>query len=335
MAKLFIGLLIAVLSMVWALQNQSFSDISQEIGKADLELLLLVGIIFMIQQALRSHRQMILIRSQLPEHTFMSSFHILCVSFFFINTLPLRMGEVVRPILFFERENLPFGSASAVVFLERIIDLISAMLMLLLVLGFANIPIQDFPWLLKAQDSLGYSLPLISIIAILPFFLQRQLAAIVEHQWFPNFLRPFAHSFLVQIRSYQRSTLFFVLAETLIIWMLTAGMYLTAAWAFSVDVIGFLESVGLLAFTMLGMAVPSAPGFAGTYEASFVAGLEVFGSQDATVNFAFALTFHWWVHIVQSCSALFFLYRDGTSVSELWIKIKEHRERLHRDSGSS
>ena len=328
MAKFFVGLLIAVLAMFWALQDQSFDDISQEIGKASFELLLLVGILFMLQQVLRSHRQMLLIRSKIPDHSFWASFHILCVSFFFINTLPLRMGEVVRPILFFERENLPFGSASAIVFLERIIDLISAMLMLLLVLGFANIPTQDFPWLEKVQSSLAYSLPLISLIAISPFFLQTSLEKLVEQSWFPLFLKPFSRSFVEQIRSYRRSTLLFILFETLIIWMLTAGMYLVAAWAFSVDGIGFLESIGLLAFTMLGMAVPSAPGFAGTYEASFVGGLEVFGSQNASLNFAFALTFHWWVHIVQSSSALFFLYRDGTSVSALWRKIKEHRAQI-------
>lgn len=313
--------------MFWALQDQSFDDISHEIRKANIGLLLLVGVIFMLQQVLRSHRQMILVRSKIPEHSFMSSFHILCVSFFFINTLPLRMGEVVRPILFFERENLPFGSASAIVFLERIIDLISAMLMLFLVLGFADIPIQDIPWLQKAQSSLATSLPLIFIIAVSPFFLQGWLGRLVETNWFPSFLKPFARSFLEQIQSYKRPTLLFILFETAIIWLLTAGMYLVAAWAFSVDVIGFLESIGLLAFTMLGMAVPSAPGFAGTYEAAFVAGLEVFGSKNSSVNFAFALTFHWWIHIVQSASALVFLYRDGTSVSELWAKIKEHRER--------
>ena len=121
----------------------------------------------------------------------------------------------------------------------------------------------------------------------------------------------------------------------MIIWLLTGGMYLLTAWAFSVDVIGFLESIGLLAFTMLGMAVPSAPGFAGTYEAACVAGLEVFGSKDASLNFAFALTFHWWIHIVQSASALFFLYRDGTSISELWRKIKEHRKNMKIESIST
>ena len=279
----------------------------------------------MFQQVLRAHRQMMMVRSKLPDHTFMSSFHILCVSFFFINTLPLRMGEVVRPILFFEREQLPFGAASAIVFLERIIDLISALMMLLLVLGFANIPIDQIPWLAKAQTSLVYSLPVISFLAISPFFFHKWLNLWVGSSFFPKRLKPFARSFLEQIQSYEKKAILFILFETLSIWLFTACMYLVAAWAFSFDSIGFLESIGLLAFSMLGMAVPSAPGSAGTYEAAFVAGLEVFGSENATRNIAFALTFHWWIHIVQSSSALFFLYRDGTSVSDLWQKIKEHR----------
>jgi uncharacterized protein (TIRG00374 family) len=324
--KVFIGLLIAALSMFWATKDQSFSAIYQEIAKANHWLILLVGVIFMFQQALRSHRQMMMVRSQLPNHTFMSSFHILCVSFFFINTLPLRMGEVVRPILFFEKEDLPFGAASAIVFLERIIDLISALLMLFIVLGFANIPIDKTPWLAQARTSLVYSLPVISFLAISPFFFHKWLNSLVTSSWFPKRLKPFSHSFLAQIQSYKKKAILFILFETLVIWLFTTGMYLVAAWAFSVNPIGFLESIGLLAFTMLGMAVPSAPGFAGTYEAAFVAGLEVFGSDNATRNIAFALTFHWWIHIVQSSSALFFLYRDGTSISDLWQKIKEHRQ---------
>ena len=100
-------------------------------------------------------------------------------------------------------------------------------------------------------------------------------------------------------------------------------MYVLAAWAFGLsDIIGYIEGIGILAFTMFGMAAPSAPGFAGTYEAAFVTGLDIFGSADATRNIAFALCFHWWIYLVQSSSALFFLSRDNTSVWELWSKIK-------------
>ena len=63
-------------------------------------------------------------------------------------------------------------------------------------------------------------------------------------------------------------------------------------------------------------------GFAGTYEASFVAGMEVFGSSDQTANIALALCFHWWIYIVQASSGLYFLSREGQTVQEIWAKIK-------------
>ena len=61
--------------------------------------------------------------------------------------------------------------------------------------------------------------------------------------------------------------------ETVIIWIVSATMYGLAALAFGITTIHFIRRMGILAFTMIGMAAPGAPGFAGTYEASFVGGL--------------------------------------------------------------
>ena len=72
---------------------------------------------------------------------------------------------------------------------------------------------------------------------------------------------------------------------------------------------------------MVGMALPAAPGFAGTYEAAVRGALALYGVVgDATVvpggptldaiALAFALVMHWWVHIVQSSTAIWFLVVD-------------------------
>ena len=322
MTKLIVGLFIAVASMYWALKNQSFDAISTEITSANWWLMLVVAVLFMMQQMARSHRQMLLVRVRVPNHRFMTSFNILCVSFLFINTLPLRMGEVLRPILFLEKENLDFGSSTAIVLLERIIDLISAILMLLIVLSFANISLDNIDWLKDAQRTMSYFLPILVAIAFFPFLAQNKLERLVQHSLFPRKLRSFFLSFLQQIKALEHSTLILILMETIGIWMLTAVMYWVGAQAFAIDIIGFVESIGLLAFTMMGMAAPSAPGFAGTYEAAFVAGLDIFGSENSARNFAFALCFHWWVHVVQSSSGLYFLAKDQRSFSEIWRKLK-------------
>ena len=102
-------------------------------------------------------------------------------------------------------------------------------------------------------------------------------------------------------------------------------MYPALARAFGIEqAIGFGEGVGVLSITMLGMAVPAAPGFAGTYEAFVRGGLALFGvaGNDGSVNLdaiavAYALTMHWWIFVVQASTAVFFLMVDRIDVRRL------------------
>ena len=113
-----------------------------------------------------------------------------------------------------------------------------------------------------------------------------------------------------------------VLALSALTWGLTATMYPALARAFSLEAwIGYPEGIGALGLTMAGLALPSAPGFAGTYEAFLKAALNLFGIAGETpapggrytleaAALAYALTMHWWVHLVQSVTAIYFLVVD-------------------------
>ena len=70
-------------------------------------------------------------------------------------------------------------------------------------------------------------------------------------------------------------------------------------------------------FTMIGMAPPGAPGFAGSYEAAFVVGLQVFGNANANLNFAMAFGFHWWIYAVQSSTGIYYLTKNKYKLREL------------------
>ncbi len=112
-----------------------------------------------------------------------------------------------------------------------------------------------------------------------------------------------------------------VLALTVATWTLTAWMYPVLARAFGLgDAIGLGEGTGILAITMLGMTVPSAPGFAGTYEAFVRGALALFGVHGGrldAVAVAYALTMHWWIFLVQSATALYFLAVDRVGLGAL------------------
>ena len=58
-------------------------------------------------------------------------FSINSVGFLAINVIPLRLGEMVRPYLLAERENIPFGRGMAAIVLERLLDMLMLLGMLM------------------------------------------------------------------------------------------------------------------------------------------------------------------------------------------------------------
>jgi uncharacterized membrane protein YbhN (UPF0104 family) len=127
-----------------------------------------------------------------------------------------------------------------------------------------------------------------------------------------------------------------LLGLTGVIWVLTIAFYPLLARAFGIeDLIGMREGLGVLGVTMLGMALPAAPGFAGTYEAFVRGGLGLYGvggspERDGTA-LAYALTMHWWVYLVQAATGLYFLLRLGLDPRQLWTQLRD----LLRDRGEA
>jgi len=134
----------------------------------------------------------------------------------------------------------------------------------------------------------------------------------------PLWINRFALSFLRNVLALRKSkSLFIISFLTVIIWALSAMMFVVTAWAFGIgDLIGFFEGIGLLAITMLSMVPPNAPAFVGTYEASCMAGLQLFGLTNFTTGFAFAFTAHWLTWFTQAGLALFFLAKEKISLEE-------------------
>lgn len=329
--RLTIALLLTAVTLYWTLSGTNWSSIQQTVKSAEWSIMLFVGALFMLQQLLRSVRQWMLLKGERPNHKIDESMSILCISFFFINIFPLRLGEVVRPLLFVKRENISLGEAGALVFVERLVDLASAFMMMLIVLAFANIvaisadthDASIVSWVNAAQSGAIIALPVLLSMLIIFFTLPEQLTKLVQRLNFPSTVESIALQFLRggQRLRQQRQVLPMILI-TIVIWAMSVFMYTLAADAFGLgQYVGYVEGMGLLAFTMLGMALPSAPGFIGPYEAAFVAGLTLFGSADANANIALALSFHSWIFLVQASSAVFYLYRDGLDIGSLRGKL--------------
>lgn len=335
-----LGLLIGGIALSFALVGAPLAEVAAGIRGADPAWVALTGLTFLVQQALRAWRQALLLQGRHPGLSLRSSLSILCISFFFINSLPARLGELVRPLLLLEREGVPLGGGFALLVVERAVDLCAMCLMLGALLWLAPVPEAGFtvgdrhvalPQLARGAVGLTLPLALIGLIAALFYGepLWRALSARLPAEA-PGLrgrllgaVRGIGGDFTAATAALASPRrIAGVLALTAATWGTTALMYPMLARAFGIEgFIGLREGWGLLGVAMASLALPAAPGFAGTYEAFLVGGLRLFGvagpgrapgsalSLDA-IALAYALTMHWWVHGVQSASAVYFLVRD-------------------------
>jgi uncharacterized membrane protein YbhN (UPF0104 family) len=109
----------------------------------------------------------------------------------------------------------------------------------------------------------------------------------------------------------------------------TALLFASAGWmmwilARSFDLerwIGYWQGLAVLAITMLGIALPAPPGFAGVVEASVRGALALFGVRGEALAgraLAYALVCHWWPFLLLVALAGWFLWRDRIGLGRLF-----------------
>ncbi|MBL8614686.1 MAG: flippase-like domain-containing protein [Deltaproteobacteria bacterium] len=342
---ILIGALVGAFALTVALWGVPLGEVATAISGADPLILALTGAMFLLQQAIRAWRQAVILRAGHPGVSLRTSLSVLCVSFFVINSLPARLGELARPLLLAERAGVPIGGGLALMVVERIIDLCAMCAML------AALPLVVPPGVLDLRvgevqfelHGLARTAGVIGLpAALIGLLLGLRVAAPAWARLGPRLpisgragriaapIRRVGADFAAAASAVaDPGRLAAVLGLTLLTWTTTAAMYPLLAVAFGVnDRVGLAEGFGLLGVVMASLALPAAPGFAGTYEAFLRAGLGLFGvggpaptgaaglSGDA-VALAYALTMHWWVHLVQASSAVYFLVVDRISPRRL------------------
>lgn len=139
-SKIAVVLILTAACLAWVLWGIDWTQIQVSASDANYLYVAPVFGIYLINHCIRSVRLRLLMDR--PEIPFSEMFAVTTIGFLAINVVPLRLGEFVRPYLLLERSKVPFGTSFAAVFLERLLDLLALMTMLLLVGWLVDLPPQ-------------------------------------------------------------------------------------------------------------------------------------------------------------------------------------------------
>jgi uncharacterized protein (TIRG00374 family) len=245
-----------------------------------------------LMQLLRSIRWGLILRP-IGKVDQLSLFSVTSVGFLAIVAIPARLGELARPYLITKKSRIPMSSALGTIFVERVLDSLTVLIIAVVALLFTPLP----PWLVRSSALFLAATLALSAVMILMVVRReatlRVLAPLIgrlpaRYAGAVNrLIDHFIEGFRIMI---DPALLLLVTLLSIAIWLvdvlaiyllfLAFGLHLPIAAAFV-----------LMIILIIGIAIPAAPGFIGNWHYFCILGLGLFGIPK-TDALTFAIIYH-------------------------------------------
>ena len=309
-----VGLAISALLLLLAARNVRLSEITPLLHQASFAYLALAAALSIFAIWLRAYRWRYLIPHSESMKT-ANLFTATMIGFMGNNVLPLRVGDLARAYIAAKKEHVTVSAMLATVIVERLLD-VFAILAMLSVLFFQI----SFPrWI----NSSFLVMLAIAVLFSLGLLLMNNQAALVSGRFCRLLPRAHAQRLAGVLESFfeglagmkSKKSLIPAMLLSVPIWCAYAlGVYV-ALLACRID-IPFVASWVVLAFIGIGVSLPSAPGFVGTYQFFTVAALTLF-SVDQHRAFGFSLLQHLSQYIPITLFGWWLLIKEQMSLGDL------------------
>jgi glycosyltransferase 2 family protein len=281
---------IAAALVVVFLRNVDLRGVLSAIVRADLRWLVVSLVASILSIVIRSLRWQYLLEP-LGHASFANAFRATAVGFAASSILPARAGEVIRPYFLARHENMTATGAFATIILERVLDVLTVLVLLASSLfvfnrsvGAANPNVfAAMKW--SGATALGGSIVALVVMFVLagdPGRIGRWMARLEASvpSKLAGLIGSVAEKFARGLGAVRRpGRLFVALLWSFPLWLtIAAGMWAVLE-AFSIDV-PFTGSFLLVAVLVIGVAVPTPGAIGGFHEAYRLGATKFFGAPD-------------------------------------------------------
>jgi uncharacterized protein (TIRG00374 family) len=294
-----LGLGISIALLAWALRGVSPAEVAKHVRAAHPAALAIAVLIGTLTFPVRWVRWRLLLHdSSRTEETAGALWHAVAIGFMANNLLPLRAGELVRSYTAAKLAGLRFTTVLSSVAVERIFDGLTVVALLTFALLSSDLP----PALTVAGVSVAHAAQLGALASGIAFLLamavvaaplvaERLIRRLIPSPKLADKLSSMVEGIrqgLLVLRTPAR--LLLVVLWSLVLWLGNALAFYVGFAAFDIRV-SFVGALLLQGLLVLGISIPSTPGFFGPFEAVIVAVLALYGISKE-VAFSYAIAYH-------------------------------------------
>jgi hypothetical protein len=315
----WIGLLISLGALLLAFRGLHWAEVGSALRDANYLFLLPAAVAMFFSLYFRAIRWGVLFhpRTHLRVGSLMGTMNI---GYSVNNLLPLRVGELVRAYLIGEAEGVSAAHALSTIVVERVLDVLTVVLMLILLLPFIDVP----AWAATPAVVSGVVfLVLAVLLATLSLARQWALAAA---DWCARLL-PVRYRTRLHEAAEAVMEGFGVLSKPAVLargvgwsfasWFCSALMMFFVQQAFDLG-IGFESAPFVLATTSLAMLVPASPGYIGTFELVAIKGMKNVFDVGSNAAASYALVQHAFLYLTPLIISAVYLWRER----QAWRQIR-------------
>ena len=322
-----LGFVIAILLLWWVVRGQNPGELWHHVRGANFWLLGAGVAVATAGFFLRAVRWRVLLRPLRPEITLHSSFAAVAIGFMANNLLPARIGELVRAYAISRLEPIPLSASVGSLVLERLLDALVVLLLLLIAVAAPGFP----------ADAQVEGLPIAGILNWIGKLLVLMIAGLVALMIWPRALvgmveggvnRLLPHriaakvvgaleAFLEGLSALRSPRLMaLALSWSLLFWVWHSFSFWLGFRAFGID-LSFFAALFTNGVVAVAAAIPAGPAFTGTFHYAVKESLHgVYGASEGAAT-AFAFSFHLLGLIPITAIGLHYAWRVGLSLREI------------------
>jgi len=320
-----VGVVVSIAALYFIITQINLSLFGDALLAARYEYVLPCLLLLFAGLVTRAFRWQVLLNGALP---WTRAFSIMNVAYLVNGVLPLRMGEVARVYLASRvRKPVPMPQTISTIIVERLLDLLAVVLLLLGALAAGPVPQE-----LRAAGAFAALMAICGFVVLVLMAANRGLAQRILA--FAQRLLPFLQR--IAIDKWLDQFLDGLQPLTNPRMLLLALGWTTISWALSVAagyvlMFAFFESASwvvtalYIAAAAFAIALPAVPGNVGTYEASILLALTAVGYEYSATTLAFAVMVHGVNVFVHASTGVIGFIQEGISLSQLSQGVRQMR----------